>query len=349
MFRNERAPRGARFLVAALLAIAGNAGCDDAPSTPFQRVSDAVAPIAQEPLQPLSKAAEQEPGRVALGAKLFSDPKLSADGTVACATCHVLSKGGQDGRPVSMGIHHRVGSVNTPTVLNCGFNFVQFWDGRASTLEEQMSFPLTNPNEMGSAWPSVLVYLQGDADYSRRFQAAFPDGIKEANVRAAVASFERTLTTPDARFDAWLRGDKQALTATESAGYERFKAVGCVACHQGANVGGNMYQRFGVMGEYFQDRGHIVEADYGRFNVTHLEADRFVFRVPSLRNVELTAPYFHDGSAATLEQAVGTMAKYQLGQSLDAAAIAQIVAFLKTLTGHGRGAHSGAVAQGQAP
>jgi cytochrome c peroxidase len=224
--------------------------------------------------------------------------------------------------------------VNAPSVFNSGFNFVQFWDGRAATLEEQIGGPLTSPNEMGSDWPRVLAFLGGNAEYVKRFRVAFPDGVSEGNVRAAVASFERTLNTPNARFDLWLRGDKQALSEVEKAGYERFKAVGCVACHQGGNVGGNMFQRFGVMGEYFEDRGHIVEADYGRFNVTHLEADRFAFRVPSLRNVALTAPYFHDGSAATLEQAVGTMAKYQLGQNLDSSAISQIVAFLKTLTGH---------------
>ena len=186
----------------------------------------------------LPKPPAQDPARVALGAKLFSDPKLSADGTVACATCHSLSKGGQDGRQASVGIQGRVGRVNAPTVLNCGFNFVQFWDGRASTLEEQMGFPLTDPNEMGSVWPAVLAYLQGDADYRSRFHAAFPDGVAEANVRQAVASFERTLDTPGARFDAWLQGDKPALSMLEKAGYERFKVVGCVACHQGGGVGG---------------------------------------------------------------------------------------------------------------
>jgi cytochrome c peroxidase len=296
-------------------------------------VSGQLVQISQEPLQPLPPIPEQNSLRVALGAKLFADPKLSADGTVACANCHVLGKGGADRQRFSAGVKGRIGTLNAPTVLNCGFNFVQFWDGRAATLEEQMGYPLTNANEMANDWPTVLGYLGHDADYSSRFHAAFADGVVEANVRTAVASFERTLDTPNARFDSWLRGDQHALTDLEKAGYERFKAVGCVACHQGSNVGGNMFQRFGVMGEYFQDRGHIVEADYGRFNVTHLEADRFVFRVPSLRNVELTAPYFHDGSATTLEQAVGTMGKYQLGQTLDRTAIAQIVAFLKTLTG----------------
>ena len=338
MSANELRVSGAthpnRALVPILVAISIGYGCNDAPSAAPPHRDEVLVAVQQEPLQPLTQRARQDPARVALGAKLFFDPRLSGDGTVACASCHALSKGGQDGRVLPVGIHGRIGSANVPTVLNCGHNFVQFWDGRVSTLEEQVSFPLANPNEMGSSWPAALAYLRDDADYRRRFEAAFPDGIAEANVRSAIASFERTLDTPDARFDSWLRGDRQALTELEKAGYERFKGVGCVACHQGGNVGGNMFQRFGVMGEYFQDRGQIVEADFGRFNVTHLEADRFVFRVPSLRNVELTAPYFHDGSAATLEQAVGTMAKYQLGQSLDSVAIGQIVAFLKTLTGH---------------
>ncbi len=307
--------------------------CTEAPRAPQHRANAAELAVQQEPLQPLAQPSAEDAPRVALGAKLFSDRRLSVDGTVACASCHVLAKGGQDGRRTSLGVHGASGKVNAPTVLNSGFNFVQFWDGRAATLEEQVGGPLTNPNEMGSDWSRTLAFLKADAEYSARFRVLFPDGLSEANVRSAISSFERSLTTPNARFDLWLRGDRQALTEAEKTGYERFKSVGCVACHQGNNVGGNMFQRFGVMGEYFQDRGQIVEADYGRFNVTHLEADRFVFRVPSLRNVELTAPYFHDGSAQTLEQAVGTMAKYQLGQTLDPVGTAEIVAFLKTLTG----------------
>jgi len=307
--------------------------CTEAAPAREHRASVTQLAVQQEPLQPLPEAPAQDEARVALGAKLFADPRLSVDGSVSCATCHLLAKGGQDGRRVSLGAHGASGNVNAPSVLNSGFNFVQFWDGRAATLEEQAGSPLTNPIEMGSSWSRTLGLLEADRQYSAAFGRIFSDGINEANVRAAIASFERTLNTPNARFDRWLRGDTQAITQTERSGFERFKAVGCVACHQGSNVGGNMFQRFGVMGEYFQDRGQIVEADYGRFNVTHLESDRFVFRVPSLRNVELTAPYFHDGSAQTLEQAVATMAKYQLGQTLDAAATAEIVAFLKTLTG----------------
>ena len=307
--------------------------CTQAPSVPRHHESVVDPTLQREPLQPLARPPAQDKQRVALGSKLFSDPRLSIDGTVSCSSCHILTRGGQDGQRVSRGVHGESGSVNAPSIFNSGFNFVQFWDGRAASLEDQVSGPLTSPTEMASNWSHTLAFLENDAQYSAAFRATFSNGIDEANVRSAIASFERTLNTPDARFDRWLRGEEQALTSVEKAGYERFKAVGCIACHQGRNVGGNMFQRFGVMGEYFADRGHIVDADYGRFNVTHLEADRFVFRVPSLRNVELTAPYFHDGSAGTLEEAVGTMARYQLGQTLEPSDIAELVAFLKTLTG----------------
>jgi cytochrome c peroxidase len=179
----------------------------------------------------------------------------------------------------------------------------------------------------------VLAKLRADESYSRAFAGLFADGVTEANVRTAIAAFERTLTTPGSRFDRWLAGERSLLTEAEASGYERFKTAGCIACHQGRNVGGNMFQRFGVMGDYFADRGNVTKADYGRYNVTKQEQDRHVFRVPSLRNVELTAPYFHDGSAETLEQAVRVMAKYQLGRVLPEQDLASIVLFLKTLTG----------------
>jgi cytochrome c peroxidase len=223
--------------------------------------------------------------------------------------------------------------VNAPTVYNAALNFVQFWDGRAATLEEQIDGPITNPLEMDSSWDGVIGKLAADADYAAAFSAIYPDGITPANVKKAVADFERTLVTRGSAFDRFLEGDERALSPEARAGYETFKSVGCIACHQGTNVGGNMFQRFGVLGDYFKDRGNVVEADYGRYNVTKNEADRFVFRVPSLRNVEHTAPYFHDGSAATLEEAVQVMAKYQLGRRLGAEQVRGILAFLRSLTG----------------
>ena len=171
--------------------------------------------------------------------------------------------------------------------------------------------------------------------YATTFSALFEDGISAENVRKSIAAFERTLLTPGSPFDRWLAGNTGAITATQKAGYELFKSVGCVACHQGANAGGNMFQRFGVFGDYFKDRGNITQADYGRFNVTGNESDRFVFRVPSLRMVAHTAPYFHDGSAKTLTQAVQVMAKYQLGRNLTGEQVSSIVAFLECLSDHG--------------
>ncbi len=179
----------------------------------------------------------------------------------------------------------------------------------------------------------MLAFLKADPSYTAEFTAAFRDGVTEANTRRAIADFERTLLTRGAPFDRFLAGDQQALSPEARAGYETFKAVGCIACHQGRNVGGNMFQRFGVLGDYFKDRGNVKGSDYGRYNVTKNEADRYVFRVPSLRNVEHTAPYFHDGSAATLTQAVQVMARYQLGRKLADDQVAGIIAFLSSLSG----------------
>jgi cytochrome c peroxidase len=314
-------------------AVLGSA-CDDARSASRQDTKVAAMQLQHEPLLPLPPAPAIAPAIAALGERLYHDPRLSADGSVACASCHVIENGGDDGRSTSLGIRQQQGDVNAPTVLNSALNFVQFWNGRAASLEEQAGGPIENPKEMGNSWAAVLATLRADESYVKAFAEAFPgDGISEANVRRAIADFERTLATPGARFDRWLQGDKSALSHEELAGYEAFKSVGCVACHQGRNVGGNMFQRFGVFGNYLSERGKLTEADQGRFAVTGKEADRFVFRVPSLRNVELTAPYFHDGSAASLEDAVRVMARVQLGRPLADDEVGRIVAFLKTLTG----------------
>jgi cytochrome c peroxidase len=324
-----RAELGGLLLCAALL------GCAREQAEPprARRVETAAVQFQKEPIQPLELDAAVDGARAELGGKLFHDPLLSADGSVACANCHDIAAGGDDGKRRSLGIKGASGGVNAPTVLNASNNFVQFWDGRAATLEEQAGGPLTNPLEMGSTWDQALAKLRAHPTYPREFAEAFPDGVTEANVRSALATFQRTLVTIDAPFDRWLRGEKAALSADQSSGYELFKNVGCIACHQGRNVGGNMYQRFGVMGDYFAERGDLTDADLGRFNVTKSPADRHVFRVPSLRNVELTAPYFHDGSAETLEDAVRVMARYQLGRPLGDGELLRIVSFLKTLTG----------------
>jgi cytochrome c peroxidase len=298
-------------------------------ATPPPRVTSG---LDREPLEPLPETPSFERGPARLGAKLFDDKRLSADGTIACSSCHDLANGGDDGRVRSVGVAGRTGVINAPSVFNSSLNFVQFWDGRAKTLEEQIEGPITHPAEMGTSWNDVVAKLKRDPDYVRGF-AHYSDGITAANVRSSIASFERTLLTHDAPFDRWLGGDNNALSSEQKSGYALFKSVGCVACHQGRNVGGNMFQRFGVLGDYFKDRGNVTDADQGRYNVTKDESDRFVFRVPSLRNVEHTAPYFHDGSAQTLTRAVQTMVKYQLGRKLSDTQIASIVEFLKSLSG----------------
>ncbi len=292
---------------------------------------------SDEPLKPLPTELKLDPRKVALGERLFNDKRMSRDNSMSCASCHNLAKGGVDGLQTSVGIGGAKGPINAPTVFNSSLNFRQFWDGRAASLEEQVDGPVHNPKEMGSTWPEVIDKLAKDHALVEQMKQSYPDGLQVKNVKDAIAVFERSLTTPNARFDKYLRGDKAALSADELRGYQLFKAYGCVACHQGVNVGGNMFQSFGVMGDYFGKRGNVTAADLGRFSVTKNEADRHVFKVPSLRNVALTAPYFHDGSAKTLADAVDVMFKFQLGRPASAQDKELIVKFLHTLTGEYKG------------
>lgn len=291
---------------------------------------------SNEPIQPLPLNLQLNPTRVALGEKLFNDKRLSKDNSIACVTCHSLATGGVDRAPVSTGIGGTKGPINAPTVFNSGFNFRQFWDGRAASLEEQAAGPVHNPKEMGSNWEAVLAKLSQDPVLVAEMKSAYGDGLQPKNIQDAIASFERSLVTPS-RFDRYLRGDKSAVSTEELQGYQLFKNYGCVACHQGINVGGNMFQVFGVMGDYFKKRGGVNEADLGRYNVTKIDADKHVFKVPSLRNVAATAPYFHDGSAATLEDAVDVMFRYQLGRAAPARDKTLVVKFLQSLTGEYNG------------
>ena len=294
-------------------------------------------PRTREPIRPIPLTVKLDARKVALGNKLFHEPKLSRDNTVSCASCHELSKGGTDRRIRSVGIKGAEGSINAPTVFNCAQNFKQFWDGRAETLEEQVDGPTQAAAEMGATWEEMVAKLQRWPEYSAAFKAVYPDGVQRKNVKDAIAEFERSLITPNSRFDQYLRGDERALTEDEKEGYRKFKTYGCISCHQGVNVGGNMFQTLGVMGDYFGDRGNVTKTDLGRFNVTGEEDDKYKFKVASLRNIALTGPYFHDGSAKTLEEAVAVMAKYQLGRELPPKDLEQVVQFLKTLTGEYNG------------
>lgn len=330
--------RGGLGLVGFALLVASTS-CEKAGGDPESQRTDDLPPadeaaelVSTEPILPLRASAAQDQALVALGSRLFHDPILSKDESVSCATCHDLSHGGDDGRARSVGVGGKHGGVNAPTVLNAALNIGQFWDGRAESLEAQIDGPVQNSLEMASDWSDVEKKLNGSAKYKTAFAEALHQSPTRQGVKQAIAAFERTLITVDAPFDRWLKGERDALSAEQLEGYELFKGAGCIACHQGRNVGGNMYQRFGVFGDYFKDRGNATEADNGRFNVTHKEADRHVFKVPSLRNVALTAPYFHDGSAKTLPDAVKVMAKYQLGKILSERQIQRLVSFLGSLT-----------------
>ena len=289
--------------------------------------------FAAEPIKPIVPVDGLTPEKVALGRLLFHEPRLSKDDTVSCASCHDLATGGDDGRRVSVGVDGALGSINTPTVYNAAYNFKQFWDGRADTLDDQIDGPVQSAAEMGSLWPDVVAKLYQDEAYPALFRAAYPEGITRATIKDALAEFMNSLTTPDSRFDRWLAGDDAALDAREKHGYELFKRYGCVSCHQGAAVGGNMFQVFGVLNEYFKRRGNITDADMGRFNVTGNDADMHAFKVPSLRLAARTAPYLHDGSAATLRDAVDAMFEFQLGREAPDDDKDAIVDFIETLVG----------------
>ncbi|MBI6953994.1 cytochrome c peroxidase [Pseudomonas sp. CCOS 191] len=286
-----------------------------------------------EPLKPLPPIPTLVPERVELGRQLFNDVRLSLNSSLSCASCHRPDKYGADDRAFSIGAEGQPLSLNTPTVFNASLNFRQFWDGRVESLEEQGNTVITSAHEMGGDWGVIVQRIASDDRYRHAFINAYADAVTKANILDALANYERTLLTPGSRFDRYLQGNTEALTRQEKYGYERFKDYGCIACHQGVNIGGNMFQKFGVFGDYLADRGNPTAADLGRFNVTGDEADRSVFKVPSLRNVAMTAPYFHDGAAPTLERAVEVMFQYQLGRVPSEEDRALIVLFLKTLTG----------------
>lgn len=302
-----------------------------------------------EPINPLKPPVIAEPGKVALGEALFLDARLSRDNSVACTACHALDGAGQDGRARADGLDGRPLQFNSPTVFNAALNFRLNWRGNFRTLEEQNEAVLLDPALMGANWPDLLAKLAGDRDLRRAFIQVYGGPPDRARVLDALAAFQRSLLTPNARFDRYLAGDADAITAEEEQGYRLFKAYGCVACHQGANIGGNLFQRFGIFTDPFAGRANAGEADLGRFAVTGNAADRHVFRVPSLRNVAVTGPYFHDGRTTSLAEAVDLMARSQLGRALPPEDVQSIVTFLGTLTGEFRGRSLAADAPGARP
>ena len=290
---------------------------------------------ANEPVRPIDLSLEYDEAKAALGFALYHDPRLSIDNTVSCATCHELENAGVDNQQYSHGVNDQLGGVNAPTVYNAVYNFVQFWDGRAKTLADQAAGPPLNPVEMASeSFDQIIAKLKADRKFTRAFEKVYPDGLTQANITDAIEQFERTLITPNSAFDKWLRGDDTALTAEQLEGYELFKKYDCATCHAGPNLGGLTYELMGLRRHYFADRGlELTHEDNGRFKETGLERDRHRFKVPGLRNVEHTWPYYHDGTRETLEEAVRDMGLYQSGVELSDGEIASIVSFLKTLTG----------------
>lgn len=289
--------------------------------------------LSKSVLRPIPPAQELDSGKIALGELLFHDTRLSGDGTLSCASCHDLNKGGTDQAPVSIGIDGQKGPINSPTVYNSVFNLAQFWDGRAADLKEQAEGPVENPVEMGAQWDEVVAVLNQDEELKQRMLAEYPDGVTKDTVTDAIAIYESTLVTPNSRFDQYLLGNDDAMTKTEKNGYHLFLASGCAMCHAGEAMGGLSYERMGRFKDYFLDRGSPTDVDKGRFNVTNDAKDLNAFKTPLLRNIEVTAPYFHDASAATLEEAVAVMAEYQVDKKLNDTQVAEIAAFLKTLTG----------------
>jgi len=279
-----------------------------------------------DPITPLPKYVPTNPQKVLLGKALFFDPILSKDGTVSCATCHNIFEGGDDATKFSTGINNQKGSINSPTVLNAVFNFRQFWDGRAKDLQEQAAGPIENPVEMGNNFDNLVKTLN-KSTYATQFKAIYKDGITKENITDAIAEFEKTLITPDSPFDRYLRGEENAISPEAKEGYALFQSKGCIACHHGRNIGGNMYNKFGVVMS-------VRDNNLGRYNITKNEVDKYFFKVPSLRNIAKTAPYFHNGSANNLKDAVYFMAKYQVGRPISKEEVSKIVSFLHTLSGN---------------
>jgi cytochrome c peroxidase len=311
-------------------------GCrDEAHGAPMAQMEPLRPPTgSSEPIGPLPLPAPERPELVALGAELFDEPLLSEDGQVSCKSCHDPGHGFAD----ELSHSHPAGRLpmptNTPTLLNVAQLTTFNWNGRFSNLEDHLDALIQNPRVQRTTWDAIAVRLSSAPPWPAKFARVFTEGrIEGLNVRAALLAYERSLATPGAPFDRWLDGEAGALSPQALEGYALFKSRGCISCHQGSLVGGNVFEPLGIMRTYFSDPSQVHEGDLGRLEVTGRQEDRYVFRVPSLRNVALTAPYLHDGSVPQLEMAVSVMATYQLGRSLDSEQITQIVAFLDSLTG----------------
>ena len=291
--------------------------------------SSAAHGARNEPISPIEVPSDINMAQAELGKKLFFDPRLSKSGFISCNSCHNLSMGGTDNIKTSIGHKWQQGPINSPTVLNASMNLAQFWDGRAANLQEQAAGPIANPGEMAFTHVLAVDVLTSIPQYVNEFSKVYPQkNINIDQVTHVIAEFEKTLVTPNSRFDLWLNGDQDSLSSEELAGYQLFKEVGCIACHSGPAVGGNSFQKMGLVHSY-----NTNNPAQGLKGVTGKQSDQFIFKVPTLRNIELTYPYFHDGEVTTLSEAVDLMASLQLGKKFTRSENSKIVAFLKTLTG----------------
>jgi len=320
---------------AALLALA----CNDEQRPDLLVVRYATPVVAsggvrqETPFGVIPASLDLNAAHVGLGAKLFVDRRLSGDGKVSCTSCHSFEHGGSNGRAKTDVPDRKPMALNVPTVFNVAFNFRFAWSGKFDDIGVQLDVAQAAPLAMNSSWEKAAKAIRGDQALEGAFKAAYADGLTGGTIRDALVQYCLSLVTPGAEFDKFLDG-RAPLPLEADRGYHLFMDYGCVSCHQGQNVGGNLYERFGVADDdYLTERGNVKESDYGLYAATKREQDRFVFRVPSLRNVALTGPYFHDGSAATLEDAVEVMARVQIGRTLSHVEVSAIVAFLRTLTG----------------
>ncbi len=286
-----------------------------------------------EPIEPLPQKLEVDARKVSFGKKLFFDKRLSDDNSTSCESCHDLNAWGAENKSVSNGINQLQGTRNSPTLYNSALNFKQLWDGRANDLAHQVQGVVLSPVVMGmKSWEDAINRLKEDAYYAKASTDIYGKELDKYVVSDAIAEYEKTLLTPNSPFDQYLKGDQNAITAKQKTGYQLFKAYGCASCHQGANVGGNMFQKFGVLNDISLQKGSLSN-DLGRYNVTKNEWDKRVFKVPSLRLATKTPPYFHDGSVKTIEDAVDIMIKYQLGRGVPIEHRDAIIAFLDSLVG----------------
>lgn len=281
--------------------------------------------FSQEMITPIPLKIDIDIDKALLGKKLFNDKRLSKNNTISCASCHFINEGGDNNLTFAIGVNGQSTTRNTPTVLNSTFNSTQFWDARAKNLEEQVKSSIVNPIEMGSTFEEITSKLNNDKNYLMEFQTIYKNGITKETIANAIAEYQNTLITPNSKFDKYLRGNINILSQKEIEGFILFKKYGCISCHNGVNVGGNLIQKIGI-NEVFETN------DLGRYAITNNLNDKFYFKVPTLRNIELTAPYFHDGSIPTLKKAIEKMAYHQIGYKLDDEKINKIELFLKTLS-----------------